>query len=305
MSLLLLIFAFTISGCSSTNEEGLVAIVNNEEITEEEFESEFQMFKTNFERQYGEDFMEKLAENGETNEENLKKDIIEKLIIEKILYKEANDKKLTVLDEELKVQMDLQIDSVGGRESFDEYLEKNELTEEVFSENIRKKLLLIKHIKDFENATVIPDDEAKLYFESNKDEVVKVNVSRILVETEEEGKDILKRLGQGEDFGAIALIESRDSRSAMDGGNLGYFTRGILPVEVEEIVDSLKPGEISDLFKTDVGYQIIRLEDRKDTYEALEKDVKQLLVEIKYEEKLEELRTTAKVKFFGKHDKKQ
>lgn len=304
MSLLLLVFAFTISGCSSTNEEGLVAKVNNEEITEEEFESEFQLFKRAYEGQYGEDVMTQIVENGETFEEKLKNDIMEKLIIEKLLFKEAKEKKITVTDEELKTEIDLAIDSIGGQEQFDEYLEDNELTREVLEDNLRKEMLVKRYGEQFNNETVISDEEAKEYFADNKENLVAISISHILVETEEEGKDILKRLGEGEDFGAIALIESIDSVSAMEGGNLGYFTKGILPVEVEEIAFSLEPGETSDLVKTDVGYQIIYLEDRKDTYEALEKDLKHLLVEVKYMEKVQGLRDTAKVKFFGEFDKK-
>ena len=163
MTLLLLIFAFTISGCSSTykesvtekvNDEGvteevaLVARVNKEGITEEEFESEFQLFKMAYERQYGEDFMGKIAENGETNEENLKKDIMERLIIQKIIFKEIKDKKIVVTDEELKARMDLEIERIGGEEKFEEYLEEEEdLTREILEENIRKELLLNKHVE--------------------------------------------------------------------------------------------------------------------------------------------------------------
>ena len=304
MSLLLLILAFTISGCSSTDEEGLVAKVNNEGITEEEFESEFQLFKMNYERQYGEDFMDKIAENGETNEENLKSDIMEKLIIEKVLFKEIGDKKITVTEEELKGQIDLEIEKIGGQEKFEEYLEEEGLTQEILEDNIRKRMLLIKHEETFNNETVISDDEAKKYFEANKEGLVVINASHILVETEEEGKDILKRLEEGEDFGAIALIESIDSVSAMNGGNLGYFPKGTYIVEFEDAAFALKPGEVSDVVKTEAGYHIVRLEDRKDTYEALEKDLKRLLVQINYMKKLEDLRNTAKVKFFGEFDKK-
>ena len=303
-SLLLLVFTFTIGGCSPKDEEGLVAKVNNENITEEEFESEFQLFKKVYEGQYGEDFMTQIAENGETFEENLKAEIMEKLIIEKILFKDAKDKKITVTDEELKEQMDLAIDEMGGQEQLDEYLEDNELTREVLEDNFRKEILVTKYGEKFNNETVISEKEAKKYFDENKENLVVIKVSHILVETEEEGKDIIKRLDEGEDFGAIALIESIDSISAIEGGSLGYFTKGILPVEFEEVAFSLEPGEVSDLIKSDVGYQIIYLEDRKDTYEALEMDLKKLLVEMKYMEKVQGLREAAKVKFFGEFNKK-
>lgn len=300
----LLIFTLTISGCTSKNEEGLVARVNKEEVTEEEFELEFQLFKNAYEKQYGEDVMTQVGENGETFEEKLKNDIIEKLIIEKLLFKEAKDKKITVTDDELKEEIKLAIDSIGGQEEFEEYLKQNELTEEILEENLRKEMLIQRYGEKFNSETVITDEEAKKYFEENKEDLVVIQASHILVETEEEGKNILKKLEEGEEFAALALIESIDSVSAMNGGNLGYFTKGVLPVEFEDVAFSLKPGETSELVKTEVGYQIIHVEDRKDTYEDLEDNLKKLLVENKYMEKVEGLRETAKVKYFGEFDKK-
>lgn len=301
IGLLLLIFVFTIGGCKN-NEKGLVAKVNSEGITEEEFEKDFQLFKIAYEKQFGEEVMSQLGESGETFEESLKKDIIEKIIIEKLIFKEAKDMKIIVTDEELQGQIDKSINDIGGQEKFDEYLEENQLTREFLEENLRKEMLVSKHGETFRNGITISDTEAKEYFEANKKKLVVVKASHILVQTEEEGKAILKRLEDGEEFAAIALIESMDSRSAMDGGDLGYFTKGNWIAGFDEVAFALKPGETSDLVKTEVGYHIIYLEDRKDTYEALEDDIKSLIKEKKYSEKVYELRNSAKVKFFGDFD---
>lgn len=304
ISSLLLIFIFTMSGCSS-NEEGLVAKVNNEEITQEEFDKDFQLYKVAYEKQFGEDVMSQVMEDGQTFKETLKDQIIEKLIIEKLLFKEAKDKNITVTDEELQKQLDLSIEEIGGEEKFQVYLEENQLTKELLEENLKKEMLVAKHGENFKNEITIADKEAKKYFEANKEDLVVIRVSRILVETEEEGKAILKRLEEGEEFASLALIESIDSISAAEGGDLGYFTKGILPVEFEDVAFSLKKGEISDLVKTEVGYQIIYLEDRKDTYEDLEEDIKHLLKDQKYSDKIYEIRNNAKVKLLGEFDKKE
>ena len=305
MGSLLLIFAFTLGGCSSTSDEGLVARVNKEEITEEEFQSEFELFKMAYEKQFGEDVMTQVVESGETFEEKLKNDIMEKLIIEKLLFKEAEDMKITVTEEELQEQVDISIESIGGQEQFEEYLEENGLTKEILEENLRKEMLVTKYGEKFNEETKIPEEDAKEYFEANKEELVVIQASHILVETEEEGKEILKKLEEGEEFASLALIESIDSGSAMDGGNLGYFPKGSLIAEFEDVAFALKPGETSDVVKTEVGYHIIHLVDRKDSYEALETDLKDLLVRNKYMEKVQRLSDSAKIKFFGEFDKKE
>ncbi len=68
--------------------------------------------------------------------------------------------------------------------------------------------------------------------------------------------------------------------------------------EFEEAAFALNPGETSELVKTEVGYHIIRLVDKKDTFESLKEDIINYLKEIKYYDKLQEIRETAKVKIF-------
>ena len=66
----------------------------------------------------------------------------------------------------------------------------------------------------------------------------------------------------GESFYDLAVEHSEDVGSAASGGKLGYFVRGSLFPEYEEVAFSLSPGDISDPFKTAVGYHIVLLEDR-------------------------------------------
>ena len=224
VTVLLTILALTISGCSK-KEEGIVAKVDGERITDEEFDTDFQVFKKLYERQFGEEALSQVGEDGKTLGETLKENIVEKLIIEKLVGKEAVNKNIKITDEELKETLDEYINGMGGKEKFDEFLKNNELTEEFFKDNLRKELLIEKHKETFLNETTISDKESKDYFEKNKDHLVVVKASHILVKTEEEGKKILDRLKAGEDFASIAAKESIDSASAVQGGDLGYFTK--------------------------------------------------------------------------------
>ncbi len=81
----------------------------------------------------------------------------------------------------------------------------------------------------------------------------------ILVDTESEAIQVLNRLGKGEDWNKIATEVSTDTNTRNNGGDLGWFARGVIVKEVEDAAFSLKVGEISQPVKTDFGYAIIRV----------------------------------------------
>lgn len=295
---LLLIFVFTMSGCKNKTE-GLVAQVDGEEITEEEFESDYQVFKRIYEKQLGEDALTQVDANGKTLGETLKVNIIEKLIMEKLVAKETKNMDIVVTDKEVQEQMEQYIATMEGQEKFDEFLKSNELSEELFKESLRKELLVNKHKEAFVAGVNISDKEAQEYFKANKEDLVVIKASHILVATEEEGKKVLEKLKAGEEFATVALTESMDSTSAIRGGSLGYFTKGtIIAAEFEDVAFSLKQGETSGLVKTELGYHIIYIEDRKDTFEVLKAEIINVLKEGKYLDKIQGLRDKAKVKIF-------
>ena len=74
-------------------------------------------------------------------------------------------------------------------------------------------------------------------------------------------KEIKNRVLSGESFYDLAIEHSEDLGSSSSGGKLGYFVRGSLFPEYEEVAFSLKPGDVSDPFKTDLGYHIVLLEN--------------------------------------------
>jgi peptidyl-prolyl cis-trans isomerase D len=98
-----------------------------------------------------------------------------------------------------------------------------------------------------------------------------IRASHILLTTE--GKDdaavraqaeqVLKEAKSGADFAALAKKYSQDESNAQQGGDLDYFTRGRMVPAFETAAFALAPGEMSDLVKTEFGYHIIKVTDRK------------------------------------------
>ena len=86
----------------------------------------------------------------------------------------------------------------------------------------------------------------------------KIKCAHILVKKQSEALAIQERLKQGEKFGKLAKELSIDPGSAKRDGNLGYFGRGAMVKQFEEVAFKLQIGEDSDLVKSEFGYHIIK-----------------------------------------------
>ena len=90
-----------------------------------------------------------------------------------------------------------------------------------------------------------------------------VNASHILVKTEEEAIEIRKQLLKGASFEEMARKYSICPSGASNGGNLGFFGKGIMVPEFEKAAFALSVGEISQPVQTQFGYHIIKIIDKK------------------------------------------
>lgn len=131
-----------------------------------------------------------------------------------------------------------------------------------------EKMTLVSLVlkKEVEEKAVVDDAEVKAFYDQNADKFTvgtELKASHILVDTEQEAKDIHARIKKGENFADLAKKFSKDRGSADKGGDVGYFTRGKMVPEFENAAASLKPGEVSEPVKTRFGYHIIKLTDIK------------------------------------------
>lgn len=90
-----------------------------------------------------------------------------------------------------------------------------------------------------------------------------VRARHILVETEEKAKEIYENVAHGADFTAMAKQHSKDPGSKEDGGDLGYFTRGRMVPQFEEVAFKTPKGEVSLPVKSQFGWHLIKVEDKR------------------------------------------
>jgi foldase protein PrsA len=212
---------------------------------------------------------------------------VEQLIADKIVASEAKKQKITISDEDLNKEVDKLKESYGGEEVFNQVLASNNTTVDVLKEDLKNYLTMRKLI---EPQIKITDEELKTYFDENKDslgEAEQVKASHILVEDEATAKEIKQKLVDGADFAELAREYSTDEGSKENGGELGYFPRGTMVTEFEDVAFSLPVNEISEPVKSDYGYHIIKVEEKKEAKEANFDDSMAAIRETLIDEKME------------------
>ena len=256
------------AGCEKLNKNS-VATVDGDNISKEEFNKNFNMYKKAYESQYGSDIMSTVVSGDKTFEEVLKEKTLDLLISEKLIVGRANEKKIAVSEKDITDQINSYKEELGGEEKYTQFLKDNDMTEEYFKDNIKKELLIQKYKDDYINNLKISNEDAKKYFEENKDSFIKIRASHILLKTEDEAKKVEERLKKGEKFNDLAYELSIDKVSAAKGGDLGYFTKGQMVEEFDNAAFALKVGEVSGIVKTDYGFHIIKVDDKVDQYDKL------------------------------------
>ncbi|MFB3163276.1 peptidylprolyl isomerase [Neobacillus sp. 179-J 1A1 HS] len=212
---------------------------------------------------------------------------VEQLIADKIVASEAKKEKVTITDKELNEEVDKLKESYGGEEVFNQMLESNNTTVDALKDDLKNYLTIRKLL---EPQIKITDEELQTYFDENKDsfgEAEQVKASHILVADEATAKEIKQKLADGADFAELAKEYSTDEGTKENGGELGFFAKGTMVTEFDDVAFTLPVNEISDPVKTDYGYHIIKVEEKKEAKEAnfddSKKEIKETLIQQKME----------------------
>ncbi len=130
---------------------------------------------------------------------------------------------------------------------------------------LKRRALRELYFEKVIKASVSDADARKVYDEQVKlmKPEEEVSARHILVETEEKAKELKEKIKAGGDFVALAKENSKDPGSKEDGGNLGYFGHGQMVPQFEEVVFKLNKGDVSDPVKTQFGWHLIKIEDKR------------------------------------------
>lgn len=110
---------------------------------------------------------------------------------------------------------------------------------------------------------------------------------------------VMQKLKAGEDFAELAQKYSDDTGSKKNGGDLGFFGRRMMVKEFDEVAFNLKPGEISDIVKTNFGFHIIKLTEQKPypTFDSDKEELEKIFKQTRYQTEYDSLVNKLKAKY--------
>lgn len=221
---------------------------------------------------------------GVTSQGDAKCEILEQLLEQKLLLAEADlDTLIVVGDNQINQQMDRRmnyfIENIGSEKEVEKYFSKSivQLKAEM-SESIKEQLKTEQmQNKIMEKVTVTPS-EVRQYFRQlpAKDipeigsqlEYAQITMLPVITEKEDlevkaKLRDFKKRVENGDNFATLAIMYSEDPGSARNGGEMDYVGRAMLDQAFATEAFNLKPNQVSKVVRSEFGYHIIQLIDRK------------------------------------------
>ncbi len=245
--------------------------------------------------------------------------IIDRLIEDKVILDAARSRKYDIQEDQIVLEVNKQIDLAkkrfGDERDFFKELKKEGKTLADLKKDYRKEitdeLLRQKIVRDEVTSKIdASDDKVKEYY---RQKFYRVRARHILVKTKAEATKLYYQLKDGADFEELAKKHSIDP-SAGNGGDLGYFARGVMIPSFEEAAFSLAKGEFSEPVQTPFGYHLIKVEDiekpqeikplSREELKALRKEYRAKELRFRYDAWIKDLKEKAVVEIMDESLKK-
>ncbi len=292
------LFFFLLFGSFSSSEavvDRIVAVVNQEIITLSEVEKWAGPFQEEIQTK------DRLERRERVHEVYRK--VLEKLIEEKLIDQEVKRSGVKVTSKEIEGALEeVKRRNAATQEDLEKALANEGLTLEAYKKEIEKRLQRMKLINwAVKVESKAGERELRDFYQKNIDQyrsnesyrpsqilflVPKEATPEEIREIRKKCEKVLEKVKGGEDFGEMALLYSEDI-SAKDRGDLGYFKKGELLPELEKEALRLQVGEVSGIIRTNFGFHIIKLLDRKGGTPPPFEEVKEKVKADYYEKEME------------------
>jgi len=294
--ILTIIIAFgSIAHAATINK--LVAVVNDEVITQQDVDQMLAVLYAQFSQEYkGDELLQRM--------EHAKKDILNQIIEDKLVLSKAKELGIKVTESEIDERLDYIKKGFSSEEEFYKTLETQGVTIANLKDRYRDQIMM-KKLVDYEirsKVSVLPS-EISAYYEKHRSqfrEGDKYKVKNILIKAKDdisfelakvEIDGVYNKLKEGASFDDLARQYSQGP-NAEKGGDMGYIEKGQMLEALDSAIFKLKHGEFSEPVKSEIGYHIFKAEDiqygKQASLEEVQKDIQMVLFQEKFKARIEE-----------------
>ncbi len=281
LSLLLLSVLSLVAGCDSgpvTAQASPLIRINDHEISKADFLAAF------------EKSLQKDQSLSSIEREELQRSFLVQLIDRELIHAEARRLDITIAEADVETALQGYRQDYPGS-SFDTMLQERGITLQFWREELKESLIMEKLLEQAVYSMVsVSDEEVAAYYAANRDQFDRpsqVRARQIVVADEAKGLEVLGLLRQGRPFAEIAEEYSL-SPDALQGGDLGFFGRGEMPPEFDAIVFDLPVNRLSDLVKSEYGYHIFLVEEKRQAQRLSKQEAtKEILTQLEARKKEE------------------
>jgi peptidyl-prolyl cis-trans isomerase C len=237
-----------------------------------------------------------------------KKLVLEQIINEEILVKEAAKQGIAVTDEKAKETLARAInESSLTEELLNSIIKSRKITEKDLEAYYKRNLIIIELLnKTVDSKIAVTEQDMKNFYNETKErysaKAGEIRARQIVVNSTEEASRISKALKNNSEFTKEAYYYSLDRESAVYGGDLGFINNETLPKQLSEVAFSLKEGQTSPAVNYNGMYYIFRRENNVISYDEIKPEIKTGLensmkttLMVDY---INKLRKAAKVEYF-------
>ena len=269
----------------------VVAVVNDEVITQQDVEQLLSVLYAQYSQEFkGDELLQKM--------EQVKKDILNQIIEDKLVLSRAKELNMKVTESEIDERLDYIKKGFPKEEEFYKTLETQGITVANLKDRYRDQIMM-KKLVDYEvksKISVLPS-EISDYYEKHRSqfrEGDKYRVKNILVKAKDdvsfelakvEIDNVYNKLKAGENFDDLAM-KSSQGPNAEKGGDMGYIEKGQMLEALDDAIFKLKPGEFSEPVKSEIGYHIFKVEDiqygKQASLEEKQKDIQMNIFQDKF-----------------------
>ena len=257
--------------CQTTDDHKIIAVVNDDVITEADLDTALSSVRDELKKEYsGPELDRKLEE--------ARNELLNQMIDDKLILQEAKKKGVIVGDSEIDERFKEVKSRFPSEDIFYSEVQKAGITTEVLKNRYRENIMMGKLVThEVKDKVVVTPAEIEKYYEQHREELKapeSVKLRGIMLRfddkntpesVKQKAEDIIKLAGEGRDFGELAKLYSQDSK-ASEGGEFGTVERGQLRGEFDKVIFNLKPGGISEPIKTDTGYFIFKIDEKSESH---------------------------------------